>query len=304
LNIISLVHQLSIQIIQPVIERFETWFKAATKPCSNKLVIGTALDLKRSKSELVAENALLRQQLIVLKRQTKRPELTQRDRLLLVLLARLTRGWKEALLIVQPDTVVKWHHLGFCLFWRRKSRSTTRQPRIPEEAIALIQAMAVENRLWGAKRIRDELEKLGHQVSKRTVAKYMRQARRNLPPRASGQTWTTFIKNHAHEMWACDLIVCSQLTKGNMRAIRTGWHHIAYLHLVVGHNHPVDQQFNQLAFLLKRCLSEYRTDLRAKGFDGGCDLSQLQPLRGRGFQLGALQADRHLFLVKMGALAL
>jgi transposase InsO family protein len=64
----------------------------------------------------------------------------------------------------------------------------------------------VENRLWGAKRIRDELHKLGHRVNKRTVAKYMRQARKNLPPRSSGQTWATFIKNHAREIWACDFL--------------------------------------------------------------------------------------------------
>ena len=182
MSIFSQIIHLPLRIIQSITERLETWFKAAIKPRSDKQVIGAALDLTRSRSELVAENALLRQQLIVVKRQVKRPELTQRDRLLLVLLARLTRGWKEALLIVQPDTVVKWHNLGFRLFWRRKSRATTRQPRIPEEAIALIQMMAVENRRWGAKRIRDELQKLGHRVSKRTVAKYMRQARQNLPP--------------------------------------------------------------------------------------------------------------------------
>jgi transposase InsO family protein len=203
-------------MIQSIIERLETGFKAAIKPRSDKQVVGIALDLTRSKSELVAENALLRQQLIVVKRQIKRPELTQRDRLLLVLLARLTRGWKEALLIVQPATVVKWHNLGFRLLWRRKSRATTRQPRIPEEAIALIQMMAVENRRWGAKRIRDELRKLGYRISKRTVAKYMRQARKNLPPRSSGQTWATFIHNHAHDMWACDFVQSFDLFFGTI----------------------------------------------------------------------------------------
>ena len=66
--------------------------------------------------------------------------------------------------------------------------------------------MALENRTWGAKRIRDELRKLGHQVSKRTVRKYMKQARRDLPPRQAGQTWATFLKNHASEIWACDFV--------------------------------------------------------------------------------------------------
>lgn len=206
MNVFSQIIHLPFRLLQSVLQRLEMWFKSVTRPNNDKLLVGTVLDLTRSKSELVAENALLRQQLIVVKRQIKRPELTQRDRLLLVLLARLTRGWKEALLIIQPDTVVKWQRQGFRLFWRRKSRATTRQPRIPEEVIALIQMMAVENRRWGAKRIRDELKKLGHRVSKRTVAKYMRQARKNLPPRSSGQTWTTFIHNHAHDMWACDFL--------------------------------------------------------------------------------------------------
>jgi putative transposase len=66
--------------------------------------------------------------------------------------------------------------------------------------------MAIENRLWGAKRIRDELRKLGHRVSKRTIRKYMKRARRDLPPRQSGQTWATFLKNHASEIWACDFV--------------------------------------------------------------------------------------------------
>ena len=216
MNLVSLFWHVTVRVVKLSVKGLEGWFKTATKPRSDKLAIGTAFDLTRSKSELVAENALLRQQLIVLKRQTTRPELTQRDRLLLVLLARLVRGWKEALHIVQPDTLLKWHRQGFRLLWRRKSRATTRQPRIPEEAIALIQAMAVENRLWGAKRIRDEMSKLGHTVSKRTVAKYMRQARKDLPPWRAKQTWATFIKNHAHEMWACDYVQTYDLFFGTI----------------------------------------------------------------------------------------
>jgi putative transposase len=96
------------------------------------------------------------------------------------------------------DTLHHW--------WRRKSKGQARQPRIAPEAIALIQQMALENRTWGAQRIGDELRKLGHQVSKRTVRKYMKQARRDLPPRQSSQTWATFLKNHASEIWACDFV--------------------------------------------------------------------------------------------------
>jgi putative transposase len=164
-------------------------------------------DLFRSRKELIAENAFLRQQVIVLNRQKRgRAQLTPRDRRVLVFLAHHIGGWKDALHIVKPDTLKKWHREGFRLYWRHKSRTTTRQPRIAQETIELIKQMAVENRLWGAKRIRGELKKLGIQVSKRTIQRYMRQARQALPPRTSGQTWATFLKNHAHEIWACDFL--------------------------------------------------------------------------------------------------
>jgi hypothetical protein len=84
----------------------------------------------RSKGELIAENALLRQQVIILQRQVKRPQATPRDRRLLVLLATWTRHWGDALAIVKPETLLGWHRQGFRLFWRRKSRTTTREPRI------------------------------------------------------------------------------------------------------------------------------------------------------------------------------
>jgi putative transposase len=117
-------------------------------------------DLARSKSELVAENALLRQQLIVLRRQVKRPACTKTDRMLLVLLARLVRTWKQALFIVQPETLLRWHRQGFQLFWKYKSRTASLTPRISPETVSLIKEMARDNRLWGAERIRGELLKL------------------------------------------------------------------------------------------------------------------------------------------------
>lgn len=175
-------------------------------PTRHRVVVGTVVDATRSKRDLIAENAFLRQQLIVLKRQTPRPSLIPQERGLLVFLASKVRGWKDALLVVKPDTLKKWHREGFRIYWQHKSKGKTREPRISPEAIALIQQMVLENRTWGAKRIRDELRKLGHQVSKRTVRKYMKQARRNWPPRQTGQTWATFLKNHASEIWACDFV--------------------------------------------------------------------------------------------------
>jgi transposase InsO family protein len=167
------------------------------------LVIGAAVDLARSRSELVAENALLRQQLIVLARSVKRPRVSPSDRLLLVLLASRVRAWRQALLVVQPDTLLRWHRAGFRLFWRWRSAPRHRPPRVAPDTVALILRMARENRLWGAERIQGELAKLGLRVSKRTIQKYMRRAR---PPRRSGQSWTTFLRNHAAETWACDFL--------------------------------------------------------------------------------------------------
>ncbi|HEX9131967.1 MAG TPA: integrase core domain-containing protein [Ktedonobacteraceae bacterium] len=151
----------------------------------------------------MAENALLRQQLIVLKRHVKRPASTKADRLLLVLLARMVRTWKQALFIVQPDTLLRWHRQGFRLFWRQKSKPKSTQAKVSAETMALIKEMAKNNRLWGAERIRGELLKLDIRVCKRTIQKYMRGVR---IPRPTGQSWRTFLRNHAGEIWACDFL--------------------------------------------------------------------------------------------------
>jgi putative transposase len=178
-------------------------YVAWSKPNTTSLLLGTLTDLARSKSELVAENALLRQQLIILRRQVKRPACTKTDRMLLVLLARIVRTWKQALLIVQPETLLRWHRQGFQLYWKYKSRAVSLKPRLSQETISLIQAMARDNRLWGAERIRGELLKLGIHVCKRTIQKYMRAVRTTKP---RGQTWATFLQNHTKDIWACDFL--------------------------------------------------------------------------------------------------
>jgi putative transposase len=159
-----------------------------TKPFTSSLPLQILADLSRSKSELVAENALLRHQLTILQRQVKRPSITRTDRMLLVLLARLVRTWQQALLIVQPETLLRWHRELFRWYWKRKSKATSRKPKVAEETIALIREMAKDNRLWGAERIRGELLKLGIQVCKRTIQKYMRTIRTHQP---RSQTWAT-----------------------------------------------------------------------------------------------------------------
>jgi putative transposase len=90
-----------------------------TKPIRTSLPLATLTDLGKSKSQLIAENALLRQQLIVLRRQVKRPPITRTDRILLVLLARLVRTWQQALVIVQPNTLLRWHRELFRMYWKR-----------------------------------------------------------------------------------------------------------------------------------------------------------------------------------------
>jgi len=184
--------------------RFIRWTTLST----GRTAVAVAADLTRSTSALIAENAFLRQQLIVLNRQVVRPHPTPLDRVLLVVLASRAHSWRSALLIVQPETVLRWHRQGFRLLWKARSRATSRTPRVPVETVALIVEMARDNRLWGAERIRGELLKLGIRVSKGTVQKHMRRAR---PPRRGGQTWATFLRNHAADVWACDFLQVTDL---------------------------------------------------------------------------------------------
>jgi putative transposase len=172
------------------------------------LPLQTLADLGRSKSELVAENALLRQQLTILRRQVKRPACTKTDRVLLVLLARMVRTWKQTLFIVQPETLLRWHRELFRLVWKHKSKASSHKPKVAAQTIALIRQMAKDNRLWGAERIRGELLKLGIRVCKRTIQKYMRTVRTQQP---RGQTWATFLRTHAAQIWACDFLQVTDL---------------------------------------------------------------------------------------------
>lgn len=173
------------------------------RPLAMTHVTGTGADLVRSRAQLLAENALLRQQLIVLRRSVKRPVVTPTDRALLVLLAGRVRTWRQALLLVQPTTLLRWHRAGFRALWRRKSRPGPGCPPLLAETITLIRQMAAENPLWGAERIRGELGKLGIRVAKRTIQTYLRGA---AAPRPRGHTWATFLHNHAPEIWACDFL--------------------------------------------------------------------------------------------------
>jgi transposase InsO family protein len=165
------------------------------------MVRGLIRDTLRSRSELLTENALLRQQLIIASRQVKRPPFRPYERGIVVALSSTLKRWRSALLLVKPETVLRWHREGFRLFWKHRSRSARRpQPRISQETIELIRQMARDNRFWGAERIRGELLKLGIRVAKRTIQRHIRAAR----PPGDGQRWRTFLRNHT--VWACDFL--------------------------------------------------------------------------------------------------
>src|SRR6476646_1694745 len=157
----------------------------------------------KSKSRLEAENAVLRHQLIVLRRKVRRrAQPTNNDRWFLVQMYRWFPSILKVVTIVQPETLVRWHRAGFRGYWRWKSNSRGGRPRIEIELRALIRQMSTENQLWGAPRIHGELLKLGFSVAQSSVAKYM--VKRHRPP---SQGWKTFLRNHAPDIAAVDLFV-------------------------------------------------------------------------------------------------
>jgi transposase InsO family protein len=152
-----------------------------------------------SQVALAAENLALRQQLAILHRRRPRSKLKNRDRLFWVLLSRLWSNWQSVLVIVKPETVIRWHRQGFKYYWRWKSRSKPGRPKISRELRQLIARMSRENPLWGAPRIQDELRLLGHDLASSTIAKYMK--RSGKPP---SQAWRSFLTNHSEGIAAVD----------------------------------------------------------------------------------------------------
>ena len=157
----------------------------------------------KSKVRLEAENATLRHQLVVLRRQLKgRARLTNNDRWFFVQLYRWFPSILQVLAIIRPETLVRWHRAGFRRYWRWKSHRRGGRPQIDPELRELIRRMSVENPLWGAPRIHGELLKLGVEVAQSSVANYM--VKRRGPP---SQGWRTFLRNHAQDIAAMDPFV-------------------------------------------------------------------------------------------------
>src|SRR6202041_1317777 len=168
-----------------------------------RLIFCMVVDLFRSRAALEAEILTLRQQIIVLRRTApKKQTFGAIDRLVFVGLYRLFPRVLDALAIVRPATVIRWHRAGFRLYWHWKSRRRCGRPTVPLEIRRLIREMSIANPLWGAPRIHGELVKLGIEIGQTSVAKYM--ARRRGPPSLG---WKTFLRNHAEGIAAMDLFV-------------------------------------------------------------------------------------------------
>jgi len=162
----------------------------------------------RSRLLLAADNICLRQQLMVLQRRKPRPRLEDADRRFWILACRWFSGWRSSLLILKPETVLRWHRQGWRTYWRWRSRRAGRRGRRPiaPELRTLIRRMTLENQLWGQRRIQAELARLGFKVSARTVAKYMKRTH----PRGPG--WRSFLRQHGSEIWACDFFCVRTIT--------------------------------------------------------------------------------------------
>src|SRR5881394_2780670 len=167
------------------------------------LCFGMLVRFFRGRPSLLLENLALRQQLVALKRRHPRPSLGLFDKLFWVIARWIWSAWKHSLILVTPETVVRWHRTGFRIYWRlvsRVRRPVGRRPT-PKEVRELIFRMVVENPTWGAPRIHGELLQLGFDVSERTVSRWMRRARRL---RDRSMRWKTFLSNHGEVIAAMD----------------------------------------------------------------------------------------------------
>ncbi len=172
------------------------------------LVLAAVLSLFKRRARLEAENVALRHQLNILTRSAPcRVYLTNMDRWLLVWLYWLCPSVLNAICLVRPETIVRWHRQGFRAYWRWRSRSGPGRPKIDKEVRDLIRQISIANPLWGAPRIHGELMKLGIDVAQSTIAKYMVKGRH-----PSGQSWRTFLRNHADGIASVDLFVVPTIT--------------------------------------------------------------------------------------------
>jgi transposase InsO family protein len=167
------------------------------------LVLRSLLSAFRSRRDVTLENLVLRHQLQVALRTNPIPRLRSPDRVLWVWVRRLWPSWRDHILIVRPETVLRWHRKGWRLYWTWKSGRAPGRPRLSPQVRELIGSISRDNRLWGSERIRGELLKLGVVVSKRSIRRY----RWRQTPHAGSQTWRAFLTNQFQGIWAADLLV-------------------------------------------------------------------------------------------------
>src|ERR1035441_1112782 len=176
-------------------------------------LLGWVVSVFRSREELILENLALRQQLLALHSKRPRPRLSSVDKLFWVVLRKVWSGWKRSLILVTPETVVRWHRAGFRLYWSwisRAGRAVGRKP-ISREVRGLIFRMVAENPTWGAPRIHGELLMLGFDLSERTISRWMKRAPRGPEP---AQGWRAFLRNHREAIAAMDFFAAPTITFG------------------------------------------------------------------------------------------
>ena len=196
------------------------------------LSLGTLVRLLRARRSLLLENLALRQQLVVLKRRHPKPRIGLLDKLFWVAVRRFWSGWKQSLIVVTPETVVRWHRAGFRLYWRLISRIRTQVGRRPtsQEVRELIFRMVVENPTWGAPRIHGELLMLGFDLSERTISRWMKRAPRDPEP---AKRWLAFLRNHREAIAAMDFFAAPTITFG-----------VLYCFFVISHDRRRILHFN------------------------------------------------------------
>jgi putative transposase len=188
------------------------------------LWFGVLIRIFRSRRNLLLENLALRQQLTVLKRKHPKPKLRMLDILFWVVSRRFWSGWKQSLIVVTPETVVRWHRAGFRLYWSffSKVRKQVGRNGLSKEVKGLIFRMVAENPTWGGPRIHGELLMLGFDVSERSIARWMKRAPRDPEP---GRRWLAFLRNHREAIAAMDFFTVPTVTFS-----------LLYCFFVIGHD--------------------------------------------------------------------